>query len=193
MGASPDLIRDGLRIVDDELAHAELSHRVLQAAGGALDGPIARESLGLRRNPARPLEWDVLWTGVRVFCLGETVAVPLFSALRGPCTQPAARAALDRILVDEVRHRDFGWTLLDWMFQQTPAAEQVQAWLPQMFAEQRAQYAAPGPEAPVSADERAWGLMAPSAYAEVLTRTVERDYVPRFAALGVDARRAWDA
>jgi hypothetical protein len=194
MGASPDLVRDGLRIVDDEMDHAELSHAVLEAAGGALDGPIPRESLGLRRNPGRPLEWDVLWTGVRVFCLGETVAVPLFSALRGPCTQSQARDALDRILVDEVRHRDFGWTLLAWMLEQHAGAQdQVQSWLPGMFAEQRAQYAAPGPEDPVSDSERAWGLMPPSEYAAVLARTVERDYVPRFGALGVNARQAWDA
>ena len=31
------------------------------------------------------------------------------------CTEPIARAALDRILVDEVRHRDFGWDTLDWL------------------------------------------------------------------------------
>ena len=34
-GASPDLIRDGLRIVEDELTHAELSYQVYKAAGGS--------------------------------------------------------------------------------------------------------------------------------------------------------------
>src|SRR5262245_26733130 len=34
MGASPDLIDSGLRIVKDELAHARLSHRVYTAAKG---------------------------------------------------------------------------------------------------------------------------------------------------------------
>ena len=34
MGASPDLVHDGLRIVTDEMAHAELSHAVFVAAGG---------------------------------------------------------------------------------------------------------------------------------------------------------------
>ena len=34
LGASPDLIRAGLRIVDDELAHAELSHAVVLDAQG---------------------------------------------------------------------------------------------------------------------------------------------------------------
>ena len=50
-----------------------------------------------------------------LFCLGETVAVPLFSHLRERCTESLPRAALDRILRDEVRHRDFGWDLLDWL------------------------------------------------------------------------------
>ena len=42
------------------------------------------------------------------FCI---VAVRLFSRLRQNAAEPVALAALDRILRDEVRHRDFGWTL----------------------------------------------------------------------------------
>src|SRR5258706_410275 len=34
IGASPDLIRAGLRIVSDELTHSEMSHRVYAAARG---------------------------------------------------------------------------------------------------------------------------------------------------------------
>ena len=51
------------------------------------------------------MEISVARTGVEVFCLGETVAVPLFKVLREGCTVPAARRTLDRVLRDEVRHR----------------------------------------------------------------------------------------
>src|SRR5262245_36128671 len=34
IGASPDLVRAGLRIAGDEIVHAEMSHRVFLAAGG---------------------------------------------------------------------------------------------------------------------------------------------------------------
>ncbi len=196
MGASPDLVRDGLRIAEDELTHAELSHATLAAAGGALTAPIPRDQLGLRRTPGAPLEADVLRVGVRAFCLGETVAVPLFTALRRDCTAPTAREALDRVLRDEVRHRDFGWTLLDWLLDTAPDPDAVvaavQASLPDMFAELRGLYAGPGADAtPISAAERAWGLMDAAAYADVLATTYERQYVPWFAERGVDARAAW--
>jgi hypothetical protein len=139
------------------------------------------------------LELDILRAAVRVFCLGETVAVPLFKHLRERCTQASARAALDRILRDEVRHRDFGWDLLDWLLassigEQVPqlVAEQ----LPAMFAELEQSYGH-GNETIASDDgamtdaERAWGLAPPREYAEILAQTIEKDYRPRFSARGV--------
>src|SRR3954449_5948044 len=76
-GAPPDLIDAGLAIVADELAHSRLSHDVYTAAGGTAPPVLVREHLGLpRRDPI--LELDLLSAIVRVFCLGETVAVPLF-------------------------------------------------------------------------------------------------------------------
>ena len=113
-GAPPDLIDAGLAIVADELVHSRMSHEVYAAAGGTAPPAIDRTQLGLPRSPD-PLERDILRTAVRVFCLGETVAVPLFSHLRAGCTEPLAKDALDRILRDEDRHRDFGWDLLDWL------------------------------------------------------------------------------
>ena len=112
VGASPDLIDDGLAIVADELAHAQLSAEVYAAAGGAAPPAIDRRNLELPRRADRPLEDDLLTAALQVFCLNETVAVPLFAHLREATTVDVARAALDLILLDEVRHRDFGWPLL---------------------------------------------------------------------------------
>src|SRR5215470_4685296 len=112
-GAPPDLIDAGLAIVADELVHSRMSAEVYAAAGGSEPPAIDRVALALPSTGA--LDRDILRTAVRVFCLGETVAVPLFGHLRARCTEPVARAALDRILRDEVRHRDFGWDLLDWL------------------------------------------------------------------------------
>jgi hypothetical protein len=183
LGAPPDLIEAGLAIVTDELAHSALSHEVYAAAGGTQPPAIDRDTLGLTRRDT--LELDVLRACVRVFCLGETVAVPLFSHLRAGCTQPVARTALDRILRDEVRHRDFGWDLLDWLTTlPIDAPARVTSWLPAMLGELRASYAGPD-RWEVSDDERAWGLAPPGEYADILARTLDRDYKPRFAARGV--------
>lgn len=191
-GAPPDLIDAGLVIVNDELTHSRMSHEVYVAAGGTRPPSIVREQLGLARQ-SQSLERDILRIAVRVFCLGETVAVPLFKHLRERCTEPTARAALDRILRDEVRHRDFGWDLLDWIFA-TPLGDEVPAILaadlPAMLTELEHNYGVDNPA--VAADdgemtepERAWGLAPPREYAAILSQTFEKDYRPRFEARGI--------
>lgn len=189
LGAPPELIRDGLRIVDDELEHASLSARVAADAGCDEPPRLVQESLGLSRSEA-PLWLDTLWAAVETFCLGETVAVPLFVAMRANCTVASARAALDRIVRDEVRHRDFGWASLDW-FTQTrgdEARRQVERALPGMMQRLRTHYGQTGdaPSSTTSTTGAQWGLLPIARYAEILERCVQRDYVPRFETLGID-------
>jgi hypothetical protein len=197
IGASPDLVHAGLRIAGDEMTHAAMSHRVFSAAGGEGGPKLVRESLGLNRHDAEPLEHDVTRVGVEVFCLGETVAVPLFKELREPCSVPSARRALDRILRDEVRHRDFGWTLLEWLLEH-PLAKDVRAIidreLPGWFARIRKSYAPParGEEPKMSAEERAWGLMPVALYRSSVDKALTRDWGPRFHRLDIDAKKAWE-
>ncbi|MFT3767965.1 MAG: ferritin-like domain-containing protein [Minicystis sp.] len=196
IGASPDLVRTSQRVVRDELVHASQARRVHAAAGGSGAPVLERSGLGLSRRPADALELDVARACVEVLCLGETVAVPLFAALRAGCSIPVARAALDRVLRDEVRHRDLGWDLLAWLLALPSGGEirrTVEAELPAMLARLVACYAAPETRArdDVDADDRAWGLMPGERYAAVLTRSIARDHLPRFARLGIDARAAW--
>ena len=195
-GASPDLVRLALQIVDDELAHAELAHAVAVAAGGGAPSTLDRGALALERQQDEPLEHDLVRVCVGTFCLGETIAVPLFRALRDGCTVAPARRALDRVLRDEVHHRDFGWSLLGWLLA-TPSGPSLRALveqeLPAQLAAVAATYApagAAGRALPCSAAERAWGLMPARDYRRIFAATVERDYVPRFARLGIDARTA---
>lgn len=197
LALSPDLVELGLRIVKDELAHARASHRVFTAAGGGTLPDLPRESLALAHDPREPLELRVTRAAVEVFCLGETVAVPLFKVLRDNAEVPVARRALDRVLRDEARHRDFGWTLLDALLE-TPFQAAVRGLvgreLPTWLARVRRAYgAAAGSPRTLPENDTRWGLMAPSRYATLLERTVQRDYVPRFARRGFDAGAAWAA
>ncbi len=197
IGGSPDLIRDGLRIVRDELTHAELSHKVYTSGGGSDAPRIVRETLTLPRRGGEPLEHDVLRVAVEVFCLGETVAVRLFREMRSGATVAPARRALDRILRDEVRHRDFGWALFEWLVQETSGGdalrELARRQLPDMFGRLRRAYAPERASAERSLDvaDRSWGLIPGARYAKVLEHVLERDYTPRFAAFGIDAHAAW--
>lgn len=201
IGASPDLILAGLDIAADEIAHAQLSHAVATAAlasrrlSGPPPVPLDREGLGLLAPDGEPLEHAVLHTCVGSFCLGETVAVPLFKEMRAGCTVQVARRALDRILRDEVRHRDFGWALLGWLLGTAHGPSlraQTERELPELFRGLRAAYGNHPDVTEMSPADRAWGLMPGALYAAALERTFERDYRPRFARLGIDAAPAWE-
>jgi hypothetical protein len=197
MGSSPDLIRAGMRIVDDELVHSETSWRTFVAAGGKGTPALARETLQLPRQANQPLELDVTRTVVNTFCIGETVAVPLFKHMRGGCTVPEARKVLDRVLRDEVRHRDFGWSSLTYLFG-LPIAPTLRGLvlqeLPLYFKRIRLVYGAQARQYDqIAPADRAWGLIPPAEYASIVDRTLERDWIPRFDALGIDARAAWNA
>jgi len=191
LGASPTLLHEGARIIDDELVHAELAFEVLRQAGGgnvALGG-----ALGLELDPALSLLGNVCVQGARVFCLGETVAVRLFKRLRDGATLNVARQALDRVLADEVRHRDFGWLLLEWLSQQGEWPELsglIERRLPEWLAQLQVSYGTPS-AASFDPELRAWGMMPNDEYRAALEETVERDYVPRFAEYGIDARAAF--
>lgn len=190
LGASPTLLHEATRIVDDELVHAEMAFEVLASAGG---GNISQGALlSPELEPQLSLVENVAALGVRVFCLGETVAVRLFKRLRQGTTVEVARRALDRVLVDEVRHRDFGWLTLEWLAQQPQWPELqalVQRRLPVWFAELRRGYGSS--QAPFDESLRAWGLMPHAEYAEALEETALRDYAPRFAEYEIDAPSAW--
>lgn len=191
LGASPTLLHEGARIIDDELVHAELAFEVLSEAGGgnvALGG-----ALGLELDPQLSLLANVCFQGTRVFCLGETVAVRLFKRLREGASVDVARQALDRVLADEVRHRDFGWLLLEWLSQQREWPELsrlIERRLPEWFAQLLASYGVGG-AVQFDAALRAWGLMPNSEYRAALEETLERDYAPRFDEYGIDARLAF--
>lgn len=196
IAASPDLIRSGLRIAWDEMVHARMSHRTYVAAGGESAPALVRERLALRRTETEPLEHEVTRIAVNTYCLGETVAVPLFKSLRQACTVPIARRALDRVLRDEVRHRDFGWAVLGWLLE-GPMADSLRAVatqaLPHYFRRLRQSYGADLRHlATMPNADRMWGLMPPAEYATIVERTLTRDWERRFGAVGIDARAAWE-
>jgi hypothetical protein len=188
LAAPPSLVRSGLRIVGDELAHSELSYRVYRSAGGDEPPRLLREALVLPRAPEAPLEHDTGRAVVDLFCIGETVAVPLFHRLRRGCKVPIARAALDRILKDEVRHRDFGWRALSWLLE-LPAAGEIRAILNRELAGYvtriRRAYVREHGAPPFDERDRAWGLMPAADYAEAVRRTEDEVWVPRFRELGI--------
>jgi hypothetical protein len=91
------------------------------------------------------------------------------------------------VLVDEVRHRDFGWLLLEWLSQQ-PTWEELRALieqrLPRWLGELERSYGL-GVDARFDESWRPWGLMSNAEYRAALEETLERDYRPRFDEYGI--------
>ena len=187
-GGPPDLIRDGLRIVEDELSHSELSAAVMGASGGTAAPPVidgASLVLPAGQDPRGALVSAI----TRFFCVGETVAVPLFRMLRHRARVPVARRALDRIMRDEARHRQFGWDALDWLLLQDEdaVARRVGVELPVVLADVKAAYGAPGErQSPtMREDVLEWGLADPAEYGYALSVALDHDVIPRFSARGL--------
>ncbi|MGI8809964.1 MAG: ferritin-like domain-containing protein [Acidimicrobiales bacterium] len=185
LGAPPDLIRDGLRVVGDELTHSELSAAVAGAAGG-VERPVTINASDVAGFGGGASVNGLGALVLRFFCIGETVAVPLFRMLRSGCTVPVARQALDRVLRDEAAHRQFGWDVLDWLL--TTSGEPVRLHLEPLLAPAlddvtRAYASSPtghGSDA-LEPDVAKWGLAPPSAYAATVLEAVRRELLPRFA------------
>jgi hypothetical protein len=181
-GLPRELLDIAHRIVRDELDHADLSHDCLVAIGGA-DHPIGVEFAALAHleHPGGPLV-ELVHHILHSFCFGETLAVPLFRAMRVHTSHPEARCALDRILTDEAVHRAFGWQALDALLDLDPKGVRgvVQDGLPTAF---RSYFEAYGsvPDAPPLTDaELAVGLLSPADYRQVFAHTWTHDITSRF-------------
>ena len=185
LGAPPDLIRDGLRVAEDEVSHSELSAAVARCAGGEVAAPVL-DPTTLALPEADNRVDAVVDAILRFFCVGETIAVPLFRMLRQNATAPSARQALDRVLRDETRHRQFGWDVLDWLLLAGgPVVRQrVTGRAPGVIDSVMRAYVldAEALPPPLEPELAAWGLASPAAYAATARAALAGDVRPRLAA-----------
>ncbi len=126
---------------------------------------------------------------VRVYCFGETVAVPLFRNLRRGATEPIARAALDRIVLDEGRHSAYGWRTLDWLCDwlgPEVVAGIVQPEVASMFGSLTDAYGSTPDEDWMDPSRRSWGLAPGVEYGAILDRVIEHELVPRLQTRAID-------
>ncbi len=186
-GFPEEVVAVGLRVVQDELDHARLSHDVVVDRGGA-DEPMA---LDIRATAAPIAPEGVLASLVdsilRNFCLGETFAVPLFHAMRATTTVPVARDALDRILKDEAAHRAFGWDALDVLLELDGdgVRARAEAKVPQMLRWFHKAYGGAASQTTITDTERSCGMITGEEYARIYQTCLDEQIRPRFARRGI--------
>lgn len=186
VGLPAELLHAAHRVVGDELDHAALAMAALVALGGA-DAPVEVDASVLELPAFDGALPSLAASIARDFCLGETLAVPYFAAMRTRATHPAVVPVLDRILADEARHRALGWDALDALLAAHPPLRPwIAAGLPTLEAGFGG-YREPPDAPPLTADERACGLLEHAEYAALYRRTWAEDIGPRFARRGIGA------
>jgi hypothetical protein len=186
-GFPENLQRTAIRIVGDELDHANLSHDAMVALGGAAN-PVALDwrQLGDPPSPDGPLAGlvDMVMTD---FCCGETLAVPLFARMREGAQEPTARAVLDRVLRDEAVHRAFGWDALDALVAIEPKGvrHRITVKLPAVLQSFQRAYGTAHDLPPITPAERACGLIDVTEYVSTFEAALTDEILPRFARRGI--------
>lgn len=190
IGAPDPLVRVTHRVVTDELDHALLCHEALRAYGGASAAVAIEPSLPPPMGSLEELLPAAIATIVRSFCFGETLAVPLFAAMRKDATGPA-RDVLDRVVRDEAVHSKLGWDALDWLLEGhgDPIRTLVSAHLPAIVEFFEARYGR-GTTHSLTPVERAAGLITSDEHRDVLHQTVQRTILPRLESRGIATMRS---
>lgn len=184
---SPDLIRDAIRIADDEMVHAQMCYLIASESGS--NSILSNENLSLSLTKRyEDLRYNILHVLVESFCFGETAAVPLFREMKRYAKCESVVAVYNRILKDEPNHAKFGWLALAWCDDNW---QETRLWLkdivPQALSNIVNGYIVNDEYKPeLSRNEKNWGLMPKYKYKLVLEKVIDDKYKPRLRHYGVD-------
>lgn len=115
LGATPELLRDAIRAMDDEVEHARLCFGIAKCFTGVAAGPGPMDLSGESNDPGTILEAAILEG-----CIAETISARCAQVALERLKHESIRPALTRIAQDESRHADLSWNFVDWMLQTYP-------------------------------------------------------------------------
>jgi hypothetical protein len=186
-----------LAAAHDEIAHARLCAAVGARLGAAPPCWDARPVHARLEPMPAPLFRAAALTLVEV-AMGETISMAMFRAGRRAAREPLTRAALERILTDEVRHQRLGWSALAAWWPDLPDAirQPLQEEARRALGAMEQKIAAPALRrleagVPFEPSYAALGVLAPEARVEAFYGAAERLVLPRLSRLGLDGERAW--
>jgi len=188
VAASPDLIKQGLRISDDEMVHAELAFSIAEQAGSSATLVLNDAQL----NPIETfssLQKCIFERNLRFYCLGETVAIPLFKAMLKNAEIEEVIIVYRQILKDEGRHSDYGWLSLAWMMAHWPeSALWLEELLPSALVSIKNEYIvdSESPYPALTEKERQWGMIEVQQYSDILLQTISTQYQKQLSAYNID-------
>jgi hypothetical protein len=121
LGAPADLVAAAAAAMQDEIRHAracfELARRHSSEDVGP--GPLSMDGALDTMEPTA-----IVLAALREGCISETVAAIEASEALQHCEDPAARAVLERIAVEEGQHAELAWRFVAWALETRPALAQ---------------------------------------------------------------------
>lgn len=184
IGLAPRLLARVHGVVADELEHADLSRSILHAAGGEGVG-VVRDTLSVGAAPDEGIERRALLGALSELALHESVALEVFRAQLAAPLVPLVRAATERIVRDEARHRRLGWEVVRALLDGGGDRDWLRGWVPRALAELEAGYTG-GQE--VDEVERAWGLLGAAARTAAVARALRGPVAVHLARLGLTVK-----
>lgn len=185
VGASPDVLLEGHRVVGDEIEHAVLSHGIA-ARLSATARPIEESVLKLPWTAGKSDLANVVAFAVDFFCCSESVARPLFLEMATRAVDEEARFVLERIQRDESRHGAYGFFIVDDLLPRVSPADVE--WLKQRAREsvERVRRLYAGQEGVAVSDaDAALGLVDARRMADITDAELKRRVEPQLRERGL--------
>jgi len=184
-GAPAHLVAQAHQAALDEIRHAELCFALAAGYAGEALGP-GPFPVGAEVRVAGDLA-ALVASAVKEGCVGETVAAVMAAEQLARAKDPAVRAALARIAVDEARHAELAWRTVAWAVREGGA--EVRAAAARAFAEALAGGAgAEGTDGVAALADH--GRLDASTAARIAASALEEVVVPAARALLGETRRA---
>lgn len=152
MAAPPRFVDGALRAALDEREHAGLFFALAQAHGrcARAPGPLAVDGALLGADD--PIH--VVVATIREGCIAETISAVQLQAARDAAEDPRLRAALSRVLEQELAHVELAWSFVAWALARGDAA--LRAAVVEAFRDP-ARWIPCGPDVePTQGDEDRW-------------------------------------
>ena len=198
LGFSPDALQAGHAVLGHKLDHADMAFEVYTSVGGETDAlQVAEGSLVLDQGFGRPTFERVVLAGLDTFCLAETLAAPLFSAMLDGARKAEPKQLLERVVADSETCKAFGWLVMDEAIEQDAETVRtlVKHALPKFLSRlERAWGAIPeGWIEPVGPHEKPFGLIPRAQYKREFYQSIAEEVLPALDSRNLGGRGAWGA
>lgn len=196
LGFSSEIIQQCHKVLGEELEHSDICWEVYATLGGE-DDPLecAEGSLVIPHAFGEPTFDRLVLFVIDHFCIGETLAAPLFQAMTDKVAKAGPKTAVKRLAKDTAGHKEFGWAVLDEAIEQDDsyvlnlAKKHIPTFLTRV--ENAWGHIPDGWKEPVGPEEGKYGLIPRAVYKRIFYQEIAESVLPELDARNLPGREAW--